>query len=453
MVSSGGFSRRLLAALALSSMLTPLNSTMLTVLLAPIGLEFGDSETLLTQALVTSYLITSIVMQAPSGKIGDRIGHRRAVGIGQILFALGSLVALVAPTTLTLGLARIVMATGGALIVPSAGALLRLEIPPAQRGQAFGTFGASMALSAAIGPVLGGLIASAFSWRASFAVSLVVLPIAALLAGRSERPVTTASGPLRFDIVGSVLLGLALTAAVVASNTGPGSVRPLLFAAAVGLGAAFVAWEKRQAEPVVDLKLLARPVFLAGGMVIALHNLSMYALLFELPSAVTRMNSAETHSKGLLLGSMMLAMVVISPIAGRLADKLGARTLALTGTVVALVGMTWIHFAGLDSVARLVPGLILLGAGLGLAASPAQASAMSAAPREESGMASALLAMLRYLGGVAGIVVLSFVWSAPDEPDRVLLEHGHAIMLFGAALAFAVVASVFLPREAPGRLD
>lgn len=446
------FPRRLLAALTLSSTLAPLNSTMLSVMLASVGPAFGVAETFATQALVTSYLITSIVMQAPSGKLGDRYGHRRAVAFGQLLFGVGSVGAMFAPSIWTLALARIVMAVGGALIVPSAGALLRLEIPPDKRGQAFGLFGASMALSAALGPVVGGVITSAFSWRATFGVNVVLLPIAALIAGRSPAPTEPARGPFRFDVVGTVLLGLALTLAVVASNLAGDPRRMPLLGAATAVAVLFVLFERRQSEPVVDLRLVTRPVFLAGGLVIALHNVSMYALLFELPSAVTRMG-ASGHAKGLLLGAMMISMVVVSPISGRLADKFGARKLALAGTALALAGMSAIRFVGLHSVPRLLPGLVLVGMGLGLAASPSQASAMSDAPRAESGMAAALLAMMRYLGGIAGLIVLSFVWSAPSDPARVLIEHDRAVMFFGAALGLAVVAAAFLPREAPGRLD
>ncbi len=442
-----------MVALALSSMLTPLNSTMLSVVLGPIGREFREPETLLTQALVTSYLITSIVMQAPSGKLGDRWGHRRAVAIGQLLFALGSVAAMAAPSMITLGLARVIMAVGGALIVPSAGALLRLEIPPDRRGRAFGAFGASMAFSAAIGPVLGGFITAAASWRASFAVNLLVLPIAALLAGRAPRKRVETTKPFRFDLVGTVLLGLALTLAVVGSNSGIGTRRLGLYAAAALTVVVFVLWERRHPEPVVDLGLLRRPVFLAGGSVIALHNLAMYALLFELPSAMSRIGAVDEHGKGMMLGAMMLAMVVVSPISGRLADKLGARTLSLTGTTLAAAGMALLFHFGLGAMHQLVPALALFGVGLGLAASPAQASAMSAAPREESGMAAALLATMRYLGGVAGIVVLSLVWSAPSDPAAVVLEHGHALAVFGAALVLAIGAASVLPREAPGRLD
>lgn len=453
MAADAGFSRRLVAALALSSMLTPLNSTMLSVVLGPIGAEFHASETLLTQALVTSYLIMSIVMQAPSGKLGDRFGHRRAVAVGQGLFALGSLCAMFAPSTVMLALARIVMATGGALIVPSAGALLRLEVPPEKRGQAFGAFGASMALSAAIGPVIGDPIAAAISWRATFAVNLVVLPIAVLLAGRTEPKIATSTKPFRFDVLGSLMLGSALTLAVVGSNAHAGHNRPYLYGASALVTALFVAWEKRHAEPVVDLGLLRRPVFVAGGLVVALQNLAMYALLFELPGAMSRVGGAGHGSKGLMLGAMMLAMVIISPISGRLADAFGARRIATTGALLALLGMMLLYAFGLGSLTRLVPALALFGVGLGLTSSPAQASAMSAAPKEESGMAAALLATMRYLGGIAGIVVLSLVWTAPSDPAQVVAEHRSALLVFGAALATAVLVTLVLPKEAPGRMD
>jgi MFS family permease len=451
-VGDSGFSRRLVIALALSSMLTPLNSTMLSVVLGPIGAEFDESESLLTQALVTSYLIASIIMQAPSGKLGDRFGHRRVIAWGQALFALGSVGAVVAPSTLTLALSRIVMATGGALIVPSAGALLRLEIPAERRGQAFGAFGASMAFSAAIGPVLGGIITAFASWRATFAVNLLVLPVAIGLAGRGKVVALPAAGPLRFDFVGTVLLGIALTLGVLGANDALFEDRSLAFMGGGVVLLGFVLWERRHPEPVVRLDLFRKPVFLAGGVVVAMHNLAMYALLFELPSAVSRVADVGSHGRGAMLGAMMLAMVFISPISGRLADKFGARRLTVTGSTLALAGMALLMFVGLTKLETLVPPLVLFGLGLGLAASPSQASAISATPRDASGSASAMLATMRYLGGVLGIVVLSLVWSAPDDPASAIVEHEHALQVFAAALLVALAASFVMPREAPGKL-
>lgn len=443
------FPRALVAALALSSMLTPLNSTMLSVVLGPIGREFHADDGFLTQLLVTSYLITSIVMQAPGGKLGDRLGHHRTLGFGQVAFLIGSLGAFLAPSVQLLGVARVLMATGGALIVPSASALLRLELPPEKRGQAFGAFGASMALSAAIGPPLGGFITSHFEWRATFLVNLLVLPVAAMLAKSAHSPAEQ-HGSLkgfRFDGVGSLLLGAALVACVVGARL-DGTTRLAVLAAGIGIGVAFVLWERRHPEPVVDLTLLLRPVFVAGGMIIALQNLAMYSMLFELPQALTRIHHLDTKQVGPLLGALMVSMVVAAPIAGRLNDRFGARLVAVSGCLSTLIGVGYLIVTPLRGATSAIPGLVCLGVGLGLSSSPAQASAMNASPRESSGVAAAVLATMRYLGGVAGIVILGLVTTTTTDPVVALADHERALHYFAAALALALGFATMLPREA-----
>ena len=176
-----------LVAASLAATLMPLNSMMVAVALPDISVEFGRDPALVTQGLFTSYLIASVVLQSPAGKLGDRIGHGRMVMAGQALVAAGALVGYLAPELWMLIVARIAMAVGGAALVPSAVAMLRHDLPAERRGRAFGAFGAMMALSAALGPVVGGELVEAFGWRSLFAVNLPVLAVSVglgVFAGR-----------------------------------------------------------------------------------------------------------------------------------------------------------------------------------------------------------------------------------------------------------------------------
>jgi EmrB/QacA subfamily drug resistance transporter len=436
---------RLVAAIALASGLTPLNSTMLSVVLRPLGAAFDRDEATLTRALVTSYLVTCIVMQAPGGKLGDRLGHRRALLFGQAAFALAALAGLLAPSLGWLVAARVVMASAGALIIPSATALLRTELPAELRGRAFGAFGATMALSAALGPLVGGQLTSALGWRAVFAVNLVLLPISALLAGKPGRatPSPARAPRARFDVLGSVLLGGALASlALGVGRDGTPNVG-LLMAAPVLL-ALFVVVEKRHPAPIVDLSILRVPTFVASGFIIALHNLAMYALLFELPAICGIVLHEGAHRTGLLLAAVLAPMVVLSPIAGRLTDKVGPRSVALCGTSLAAAGMAVLAFTPLRTLEALIPGLLVFGVGLGLSSAPAQSAGMSAIAVAQSGMAAGLLATLRYLGGVAGTLILSVLLVSSDI-DAALAAHRSVVFVFLAALVAAVACAFALP--------
>lgn len=438
--------RRRLAALALSAALAPLNSTMLSVVIPAMSLSLGQTERWLTQLLVPTYLATSIVMQAPSGKLGDRWGHQHALAYGQAAFAFGSIVAAAAPNEWVLAGSRVLMALAGALIVPSAAALIRVELPPEKRGQAFGLFGAAMGLAAATGPLIAGFVASLATWRGTFAVNLVILPVAVWLGRGAPPAVHRSEASSRFDWLGSLLLGVALGLVIYGSSPGH-EQRALLLGLAALLGALFVLWERRHVAPVVNLALFRSPVLVAGGMITALHNFGIYALLFELPRALHRLTTWHGRGVGGLLSAMMLPMVVASPLSGRLTDRLGPRRVAVVGATLAVLGMVYLRLAPVTLA--MIPGLVLIGLGLGFSGSPSQAAAMSAAPREDSGMAAATLAILRYLGGVAGVLALGAVTSGSDDFASAYADHRAALTLFSIALVPALAFAWLLPREAP----
>jgi MFS family permease len=450
---------RLVFAMALASGLTPLNSTMLSVVLQPLRTTFHETEATLTQALVTTYLVTCIVMQAPGGKLGDELGHRSALAFGQGAFAVAAGLGMFAPSLGWLTASRILMATAGALIVPSATALLRNEIPVQLRGRAFGAFGASMALSAALGPLIGGQITSAFGWRAVFSVNLLVLPVSALLARESSKG-AAASGEARrdiarrrdwsalkrFDYLGSSLLGAGLAALALGVRRGTSPSWALLGAAPLLL-AAFVVVERRQRAPVVELGILRIPVFVASGGIIGLHNLAMYALLFELPSVCSTLLGAGANRTGLLLVAVLAPMVVLSPIAGRLTDRVGARSTALLGTGTALFGMCVLLATPVRTLPALIPGLIVFGLGLGLSSAPAQSSGMTAVRVEQSGVAAGMLSTMRYVGGVMGTLILAVLLAHSEDRELVRSAHRATLLIFVAALTLALGCALVLPAK------
>lgn len=445
-----GLPARIIAATALAPALAPLNATMISVALSSIGASLHESESTLTRALVTSYLVASIAMQAPGGKLGDLLGHRRVLALGQALFAVGSVVAMLAPNLVALVLARITMATAGALLGPSAMALLRNELPVEARGRAFGEFGAMLSLAAAVGPLLGGQLTSSFGWRSIFAVNLVVLALSMILGrgpSRGARAPAAPRAPVRFDGLGSILLGVALTAWVLGLRKG-GAPDLLLIGAGFAAFVAFVLHERRHAAPVIDLSLFANLPFLSGGIIILLHNLAMYALLFELPTVAGVVLHANAHQTGPMLVSVMGPMVVFSLVAGRLTDALGPRLLASVGALATAAGLGLLLVTPLDSMRSLLPGMMIVGAGLGLATAPSQSASLGAVRPEQSGVAAGLLSTLRFLGGIIGTLVLSFVLVPTSDASVTLAAHRTGLRIFLGAACLAIPFAWLLPARA-----
>ncbi|MDC0666270.1 MFS transporter [Nannocystis radixulma] len=444
--ANSGLQVRLLVAIAVSAALAPLNSTMVAVALPEMARTLHEESGVLRQALVTSYLLTGIVLQSPGGKLGDRLGHRRALGLGQLLLAAGSMLAWFWPELVGLTIARVVMATGGAIVVPSATALLRTELPPEVRGRAFGAFGAVMGLSAGLGPTLGAALVGRFGWTSIFLANVPLLALSAALAHAGPVARRSAVTQPRFDLVGSLLLGVSLLG--LALGLEHTDLRWAVGLGIVGLGL-FAVWERRAADPVVDFSLFRRPAFVGGSLIIALQNFAMYSTIFELPQVAGRLFHVGPRDVGSTLLAMMGMMVVASPFAGRFTDRFGPRRVALLGCSLALAGMLLLAMLPLHSLTDAVPPLVLLGAGLGLTSAPSQSAAMSDVPANRSGMAAGLTSTMRYVGGIAGLTVLGMVLT--DEPAAEVVMHEHVVVLsiFAGALLLTLGLTLLLPSRMP----
>jgi MFS family permease len=434
--------------LLLSTALVPLGSTMVAVALTSIGEDLRAEPAALTQWLVNSYLVVGIVLQSPAGKLGDLWGARRALTLGQSLFAIGALLGFLGGTLPLLVGARVLMAAGGALMVPATTALLRRSTSAERRGRVFGAFGASMGLAAALGPLVGGVLVDAFGWRSIFLANVPILLAAAPLVrgapGTAPRP---SARP--FDWTGSALLALGLTVAVAGSKAGGVSaVALLLLGGAILFG--FLQWERRTPDPVLDPGLFRHLAFTAGGSLVALHNWVMYALLFQLPIWFATLTGAGSADIGQVMIAMMLSMVVCSPVGGRLSERVGSRALAVTGTLSMLVGLLLLTRLDLNGPSDAIPALILMGAGLGLAGPASQSAAVSAIPADRAGMAAGALSTMRYLGGVVGIGALGVILRDVGLGDAAgaPAAHQQAVWLYCAVTAVALLPAALLPGRA-----
>jgi len=436
----------------LAAALSPLGSTMIAVALPSIGRELGVPGGALTQWLVASYLIAGIAVMSACGKLGDLIGHRRSLAVGMTIYGVGSALGGVLATLPSLAFARISMAIGGAMTVPAAMAILRNTVPVARRPRAFGWMGSVMGTAAAIGPLLGGELTARFGWRAVFFANVPVILVAFALirlSGDAPTPAAAQRDGTRFDVGGAVLLAIALTCVAAASRL-HGPLAPWGYGAGAALLVAFAVWERRVAAPVMDLGLFAHPAFAAGNAVVALQNLAMYALLFQLPIFFEQVRGARAGSSGRTIVGMMVAMVVFAPIGGRLAERFGARVVAFTGCLASLAGVFLVgDFSRLHGPADALAGLVLVGAGLGLATSPSQSAAMSVIDHRKAGMAAGAMSTSRYLGGIVGISALGALLAG--NPG--IASHSHAVACYEVALAASAIAALVLPGRADAARD
>jgi len=406
---------RPMLAIATGATLVPLNSTMLAVALPSIATTFGITPTDVA-SLVTLYLGAVAVTLPASGSVGDRFGHRRSFRVGVIGFGLASLIAALAPTFAVLAFSRVLQAATGSLVSTSSVALIRELAPRDRRGSTFGAFDMLTSISAALAPLVGGLIVDAFDWRAMFFVAAPIALLAVVGIGirdpGGDRPtVERPSAPRSIDVTGLTVLALLLIAALVALRGGD-TVLPAI-AVTVVLLVVFVVVEGRAREPAVDPQLFRSRTFAAAALGVAGATVVLHATLVIVPLLIERLDRGDPATSGLALLGISAMWAVAAPIGGRWSDRAGRRVPVVAGSAVMALGLAvlWV-VAG--SATALVIGLLLavVGLGMGLSGSPRQVAALEAIDGGWVGMAAGTYYTCRYLGGVVGASLAGAVLGA-----------------------------------------
>lgn len=416
---------------------------MIAVALPSIGTELAVDLPLATGLLVTTYIIVNLICQSPGGKLADALGRWRMVETGMLVFAAGAILGAVATGIWMLSTGRVLMAVGGALTGPSALAILRNQVAPERRGRIYGLYGATQSLAAAIGPAVGGELVEALGWRAIFYVSVPLIALALILARLSGRPQANVTQTRR---VRDVMLGFdwAGTALLAVSLVSLGMAIPMMLLVGAAAAAAFVVWERRIADPLLQPRMFANRIFAAACLIIALQAFTMYGLMFQLPQFFDVISHASARETGHLLLAMMLALFVTSMAGGALGDRFGPRMVCLGGAGLIFAGVAWLlRLSAASTPGDAFVGLVLVGLGLGIAWPPAQAAAMSSIDEAQSGLAAGVSSTSRYLGGALGVLMFSAIVAHGGAGN--VQTHRVIIDIFLAAIAISAAACLLLP--------
>jgi EmrB/QacA subfamily drug resistance transporter len=428
-----------------------LNVSAPSVTLPEVGRDLGADLSVL-QWVVSGYSLALAATLLTAGTLADLVGRRRMFLGGLAGFAAASLLCALAPSALVLIAGRAVQGLAGAVLLSSSLALLAQDFTGTSRAGALGIWGATVAAAFAVGPLEGGLLTEAFGWRAIFvldaAVALACLPVATRRLRESRDP--DADG---VDWWGTVTLSTGLFLGVFALTRGDvaGWGSGIILASAAGavlLLAAFVVVELREREPMLDLGLFAIPTFTGASMVVMVMAATtfgpfLYLTLFLLDGAGT-----SPTAVGLQLLPLSGAALVVSVLGGRFAGVLPVRATLPAGQLLSAAGL--LAMRGLEASSPwtvMLPGLLILGVGIGLANPTVTYAALGVVPATHSGMAAGVNNTFRQVGIAIGIAVLGTLLPAriDGDPaafasalDQILLVSA-GVAVTGAALAATLV--------------
>ncbi len=406
-----------LAICCLSLFLVGMDATIINVALPSIGRDFRAPVSGL-QWTVDAYMLVTASLLMLAGSTGDRVGRRTVFQIGIVTFTLGSLACSLAPGLGWLVAFRALQAIGGSMLNPVAMAIVTNTFTDAkERAKAVGLWGSVFGLSVAVGPIVGGALVDSVGWRGVFWINIPI-GIAAIVLTARYVPESRAATKRRLDPFGQVLVIAALGTVSYGIIEGPdlgwGSA-PIIacFAVAAAALITLIAWSRRAAEPLIDLRFF-RSLPFSGAALTAVTGMCAFAgFLFLITLYLQEVRGYSALVAGAFLVPMALVMAGSAPLCGRVIARTGTRVpLLIAGTGIAAGGVLLTFLTAASSAWYVLLACLVLGCGMGWVNAPATNNAVAGMPRARAGTASGFVSTGRQIGSSLGVAVTGSVLAA-----------------------------------------
>lgn len=404
-----------LAATILGSAMAFIDGSAVNVALPVLQTSLGASVSA-TQWIVDAYLLVLSSLMLAGGGLGDRIGRGRVFAAGVALFAAASVWCGAAPNAAQLIAARAAQGLGAALLVPGSLAIITAAFPREERGRAIGTWSAMTALAVIAGPLLGGWLVQAISWRAVFYINV---PLAAatlvIVWWKMPRLAADLKGPI--DWLGTALITLALGAITFSLIEGPGRGWRDALVVGAGIGGvvafgAFIAVEFRARNPIVPLTLFRSRTFTGANILTLLLYAALSGALFLLPFNLVQVQHDSPAKAGAAFLPFVVTMSLLSRWTGALADRIGPRLPLIVGPLVAAAGFALLAMPGIGGSywTTFFPGIATLGVGMAITVAPLTTTVMTSIDDERhAGAASGVNNTVSRVAGLLAIAVFGAV--------------------------------------------
>ena len=447
-----------LVAVGIPIFMVTLDNLVVTTALPVIRTSLGASITDL-QWFVNAYTLPFAAFLLTAAALGDRIGRRRMFLGGIVLFTLASAAAALAAEPWQLTAARAVQGLGGAAVAPLSLTLLAQAVPDRLRSAAVGIWGGISGLGVAVGPVVGGAVVEGLDWSWIFWLNVPVGVLAVVLAA-TVLP-ESRGGAVRLDPLGLVLSSAGMLLLIWGVVDGPDrgwtSARVVsMLVTGAALIAAFIVWQSRTRSPMMPLSLFRSRGFSLVNAVTLTFSAGAFGAVFLLAQFFQVVQGLSPLDAGIRTLPWTMAPMVVAPLAGIFADRIGLRNLIVAGQVLLAAGVFWIAAATTTTVSYsdLVVAFALAGVGMGLTFAPISTMALASVEAERRGVASGTNNTIRELGVAVGVAVLASIFTSyGDYTSRESFVDGlvPAVMVGAAVIAAGALLALWLPGRAATR--
>ncbi len=419
---------RALSSVAIGTFMGPLDASVVNIALPYITSSFSTNLTT-AEWVIMSYLLVVSSLLLTYGRLGDMFGHKPVYLTGLSIFTVASALCGLSVNIWMLIAARVLQAIGAGMLMAIGPAITSSNFPPHERGQALGLIGSTVAAALAFGPALGGLLVGHFGWRAIFLINLPIGVIGIIWAAKVLRWKKEVIRQV-FDYTGAASLALGLISLLLILSKGQawGWQSPAVIILGIaGLLAIvlFIRVELKASSPMLDLTLFNNRLFSAANVTALLNFMSQYSVFFLLPFYLEKTRHLAPQRMGLLLMSAPLMILIISPLSGRISDRIGSRFLSSSGMFIITIGLfLFSRITPTTSYPLIILALALTGIGTGLFQSPNNNAIMSSVPKNRLGIASGMMATMRVMGILIGIAVSGAIFA---------IRHGYYLSTYKAA--------------------
>jgi EmrB/QacA subfamily drug resistance transporter len=404
---------------------------------------------------VNAYTLTFAVFLLTAAAVGERFGRRRTFMTGIAIFTTASALAAIAPSIGFLIAARALQGAGGAMIMPLSLTLLSAAVKPERRNAALGSWGAIGCAAIALGPLVGGAVTTGWSWHYIFWLNV---PIGIVLVPLAWWKLTESRGAQnRLDFRGAILVSgglLGVVLGLVRGNASGWTSSSVLASFVIGavLLATFIRWEARATAPMLNLRMFRNRGFAAINVTALLFSFGMFGTVFFLSQFLQTVQGYSPLGAGLRVLPWTGMPMLLAPVVGILAQRIGGKPLVVTGLILQAISLTWLALllTATTPYSDMVPAFIVAGVGMTLFFVPVASVVLGSVPKDQEGLASGTNAAFRELGGVFGIALLGAVFSSSGgyHSAQDYVNGLRPAMYVGAlVVAIGVVTALLVPSR------